>query len=90
MNRYQNEENEMSGTKSKLIDLNDHLFMQIERLGDEDLKGDALKEEVERSKAVTSVASKIVDNARLALDAEKARFEHLGEKSALPKMLEST
>lgn len=57
--------------KNKLIDLNNHLFAQIERLSDEDTKGDALKEEIDRSRAVAEVARHIIDNARLALDAEK-------------------
>lgn len=59
--------------KNKLSDLNDHLFAQLERLNDEDKTGDALKQEIERSKAITGVAKTVVDNARLVLDAEIAK-----------------
>lgn len=67
--------------KNKLIDLNDHLFAQLERLSDEDLQGDDLAREIERSRAVSGVARHIIDNARLALDAEKALGERLIEKT---------
>jgi hypothetical protein len=58
--------------KNKLKDLNDHLFMALERLNDEDLRGSALKDEIDRSKAVASVAKEVVANASLVL--EGARF----------------
>lgn len=58
--------------KNKLVDLNNHLFAQIERLGDEGLNGEALTTEIERSKAMTSVAHAIIDNAQLVLDASVA------------------
>tara|TARA_Y100000310_G_scaffold230035_1_gene232458 strand:- start:23 stop:262 length:240 start_codon:yes stop_codon:yes gene_type:complete len=54
--------------KNKLRDLNNHLFAQLERLGDEDIKGDELKDEIERGKSMASVAKEIVSNAKLALD----------------------
>lgn len=73
--------------KNKLTDLNNHLFAQIERLGDEDLSADDLKKEIERSKAITSVSSQIVSNATLALSAERFRTEHAGN-SILPAMIE--
>lgn len=70
--------------KNKLIDLNNHLFAQLERLSDEDNTGDKLSEEIERSKAVGSIARGIIDNARLALDAQKA----LGDSvRTLPAMI---
>jgi len=58
--------------KNKLIDLNNHLFCQIERLSDEGITGDKLAEEIERSRAIGGVARNIIDNARLALDGQKA------------------
>lgn len=56
--------------KNKLTDLNDHLFAQLERLGDESLAGERLEIELRRTKAVTSVAQSIVANARVVLDAQ--------------------
>lgn len=58
--------------KVHLKDLNEHLFAQLERLSDEDLKGEALVREIDRTKAITSVAREIVDTGKLALDAQKA------------------
>lgn len=58
--------------KNKLVDLNNHLFAQLERLSDEDLKGDDLQAEIHRSQAVTSVAKQIINNGTLVLNAHKA------------------
>lgn len=74
--------------KNKLTDLNNHLFAQLERLGDESLDSEKLKDEIARSKAITAVSSQIVNNARLALDAQIAvRDLKLGNR--LPSMLEA-
>lgn len=72
--------------KNKLSDLNDHLFAQLERLSDEELEGEALESEIERSKAVTSVSKEIVSNAKTVLEGEKLKHEY-GTRG--PKMLES-
>lgn len=69
--------------KNKLIDLNNHLFAQLERLSDEDLTGEKLKEELDRSKAITGVANAIVSNGKLALEAQ----EKLGGGKKMPEML---
>ena len=75
--------------KNTLGDLNNHLFAEIERLGDEDLKGDELKQEILRAKAVVDVASRIIDNATTVLEAEKLKCETLGRSQVEPsKMLE--
>ena len=72
--------------KNKLIDLNNHMFAQLERLGDESLTGDALKQEIERGKAIANVSRQVIDNAALALDAHKLELEYGGRGSA-PAML---
>ncbi len=74
--------------KNSLIDLNDHLFAQLERLNDESLKGDDLKDEIERSKAMTSVSGKVIENASLVLEAHKLKLDHVNLQD-LPKMLEN-
>ena len=74
--------------KNSLGDLNNHLFAQLERLGEEDLKGEQLVEEIDRAKAITQVSSQIISNGKLVLDAVKARDEYLGgDNKRMPAML---
>ncbi len=73
--------------KNKLLDLNNHLFAQMERLGNESLSGEDLKQEIERSKAITSVSGQIVANASLALDSKRFLREN-GIAQDLPTMIE--
>ena len=55
--------------KNKLIDLNNHLFEQLERLNDDDLTDEKLSQEIERTKGMCLVASQIISNANLSLKA---------------------
>ncbi len=61
--------------KNQLIDLNNHLFAQIERLGDEGLKPAELALEVDRARAICGVSNQIVSNASLVLNAAKFKAE---------------
>ena len=70
--------------KNRIQDLNDHLFAEIERLGDEDLEGEALDAEVKRAKAMTDVAGRIIDGGRLRLDTWRASAEYGARPSQSP------
>lgn len=67
--------------KNKLSDLNNHLFAQLERLSDEDTRGEELDQEIRGSEAVCGVATQIIENGNLALKAEKLRREYGGGES---------
>ena len=71
--------------KNKLIDLNNHLFLQLERLLDEDLDSDGLIREINRSKSVSNMAAQIINNQNLALKATIAIND--GLLKAPPTML---
>ena len=74
--------------KNTLGDLNNHLFMQLERLGDEDLKGEKLIEEINRGKAISEVAKNIIQNGNLVLQAKRMMDDRMDADAKLPKMLE--
>lgn len=57
--------------KNKMSDLNNHLFAQLERLNDENLKGNDLASEIDRSKAMSSIAVQIVNGTKVVVDAMK-------------------
>lgn len=74
--------------KNTLGDLNNHLFAQLERLSDEDLTGEELVEEMNRAKAITTVASQIISNGSLVLQAQKTRDNIISNDVKVPKYLE--
>ncbi len=74
--------------KNTLGDLNNHLFAQLERLSDEDIKGEELVEEIERARAVTSIANQIISNGTLVLKAQKFHTDYKSKDLQKPRMLE--
>jgi len=55
---------------NNLAGLNENLFEQLNRLNNSSLEGDELKQEIERSKAMASVAQSIIKNGELVLKAK--------------------
>lgn len=75
--------------KNTLGDLNNHLFAQLEKLGDEDLRGDELKEELRRTEVMAKIGEQIIKNGELQLKAMQHMDEYGYERNqTVPEMLE--
>jgi hypothetical protein len=72
--------------KNKLVDLNNHLFAQLERLGDEKLTSETLQQEAARTDAIVKLSEQIVNNASISLKAAELVAKHGGKnwESILP------
>lgn len=69
-----------------MTDLNNHLFLQLEKLLDPDLSDDELKKEIARAGAVSSIAANIIQNANTAIKA-MSMFENRQIESDSPALL---
>lgn len=67
--------------KNSLVDLNDYLFEQLDRLSNDDLEGEELEMELKRAKAITTVASNIINSTAVILDAQKHKDEYYGSNA---------
>ena len=75
--------------KNTLLDLNNHLFEQLERLNDDDLTEEQLSNELRRAEGMTKVAEQIIRNGELAFKTMTHMDEYgyeLGKRKA-PAML---
>lgn len=54
--------------KNKISDLRNHLFAQLERLGDEEITDGNLQREIDRADAISQVAGKIIESAKVEVD----------------------
>lgn len=77
-------------TKNTLMDLNDYLFMEIERLSDEDLQDKELDKELQRAKGITAVADKIINNANIVLEAQRISLQYGLDKKDIPRLISDT
>ncbi len=73
-----------------LGDLSEILFDQLDRLNDPDLKGEELAAELDRSKAVSGVASQMISNANTVIRGWELRqaLSEGGEDVKPPRLLE--
>lgn len=69
--------------KNRLSDLADHLFVQLERLNDEELNDDQLRREIARAGAMSQVARTLVDCGELALSARRVQHDLPAAGSAI-------
>ncbi len=77
--------------KNKLIDLNNHLFAQLERLSDEDLTPEQIELEAKRTDAIVAVADQIIQTGNTALKAAQLVATHgAWVRKDLPMLAESS
>lgn len=75
--------------KNTLVDLNNHLFEQLEKLNDDDLTGEALDTEIKRAETMSKISEQIVKAGELQLKSMKHMDAYGYErKKVVPDMLE--
>lgn len=72
--------------KNTLFDLNDHLFEQLEKLNDDDLKGPELDTEIKRAKSMIGIAHQVVEVADVVLAATKMKIG-VQDENEVPTLL---
>lgn len=74
---------------SRIKNLNQVLFAQLERLNSDTLSGEALQNEIARTEAITDISKQVINAGALAVSAEKLRQDYRGPASSgTPKLLE--
>ena len=63
------------GPNTSLGAMHDILFQQLETLGNPELRGTDLEEEIKRADAISEIAGQIINNGSLALKAAKLGYE---------------
>jgi hypothetical protein len=82
--------------RNTLSDLNDHLFMALERLNEENITEKQIDAESKKAKAITAISGQIIKNANLCLNAVKLigkgdiDFDELPNNFGLKKLKEGS
>lgn len=71
--------------RNKITDLNNLLFEQLEKLIDAESEEEVAKE-INRSKAVSSIATNIVNTANISLEATKIKLEYDVKGPLIPQL----
>lgn len=76
--------------KNTLLDLNNYLFEQIERLNDDSISEDQLERELKKTDSIVKISEKIIQNGELAFKTMKHMDEYgYGQQRSVPKMLDT-
>lgn len=54
--------------RNKLSDVRDHIFMALERVADETLTAEQVNLEIDKAKAISMLASTIIQSAKIEID----------------------
>lgn len=73
--------------KNKLSDLNNYLFEQIERLNDDNIKGEDMELQIEKSKAICNIAKMILDTADTQLNGLQYLNDIVYDKNAIKAVI---
>lgn len=63
--------------KNKIQDLKDHLFAQLERLNDETISSDDMKEEIHKASAIEGISKQLVEIEKVNLDKASLHLKYL-------------
>lgn len=76
--------------KNTLLDLNNYLFEQIERLNDDSISDEELDRELKKTDSIVKISEKIIQNGELAFKTMKHMDDYgYGQTRSVPKMLSS-
>ena len=75
--------------RNKITDLNNHLFAQLEKLNDDELTPEQIDQECKRAKAMSSIASQILQSSKLTLEAMKLVNEDKVNSKHIPELLQN-